>query len=41
LYCPANTCIMMTIKSRRMKWVDHVAGMGEIRNAYGILIVKL
>jgi hypothetical protein len=28
------------IKSRRMRWVDHVAGMGKMRNAYKILVRK-
>jgi hypothetical protein len=26
------------IKSRRMRWAEHVAGMGEKRNVYGILV---
>jgi hypothetical protein len=28
------------IKSRRMKWAEHVAGMGAKRNAYRILVGK-
>jgi hypothetical protein len=28
------------IKSRRMRWAGHVAGMGEKRNAYMILVGK-
>jgi hypothetical protein len=28
------------IKSRRMRWVGHVAQMGEKRNAYRILVGK-
>jgi hypothetical protein len=28
------------IKSRRMRWAGHVAGMGELRNAYRILVGK-
>jgi hypothetical protein len=28
------------IKSRRMKWAGHVAHMGEMRNAYRILVGK-
>jgi hypothetical protein len=28
------------IKSRRMRWVGHVACMGEMRNAYEILVGK-
>jgi hypothetical protein len=27
-------------KSRRMLWVEHVAHMGEVRNAYSILVGK-
>jgi hypothetical protein len=26
------------IKSRRMRWAEHVAGMGEKRNAYRVLV---
>jgi hypothetical protein len=29
------------IMLRRMRWVGHVAGMGERRNAYRILVGKL
>jgi hypothetical protein len=29
--------IIRMIRSRRMRWVGHVAGMGEKINAYGIL----
>jgi hypothetical protein len=28
------------IKSRRMRWVGHVARMGEIRSAYKMLVGK-
>jgi hypothetical protein len=28
------------IRSRRMRWAGHVATMGEMRNAYRILIGK-
>jgi hypothetical protein len=28
------------IKSRRMRWAEHVARMGETRNAYRILVEK-
>jgi hypothetical protein len=28
------------IKSRRMRWIGHVARMGETRNAYRILVGK-
>jgi hypothetical protein len=30
----------MVIKSRRMRWVGHTARMGEMRNAYNILVGK-
>jgi len=29
------------IKSRRIRWVGHVALMGEVRNACSILVGKL
>jgi hypothetical protein len=29
------------VKSRRMRWAGHVARMGEMRNAYRILVGKL
>jgi hypothetical protein len=29
------------IKSRRMRWVGHIAGMGEKRGAYRILLGKV
>jgi hypothetical protein len=32
--------IIRVIKSKRMRWVGHVACMGEIRNAYNILVGK-
>jgi hypothetical protein len=38
LYSSPNTIRM--IKSRRMRWVGHVARMGEKRNAYMILVGK-
>jgi hypothetical protein len=28
------------IKSRMMRWAGHVVRMGEMRNAYNILVVK-
>jgi hypothetical protein len=28
----------MVIKARRMRWVGHVARMGEVRGAYNILV---
>jgi hypothetical protein len=30
--------IVRVIKARRMKWVGHVARMGEVRGAYNILV---
>jgi hypothetical protein len=38
LYASPN--IMTLIKSRRMRWTGHVARMGEIRNAFNILVGK-
>jgi hypothetical protein len=38
LYFSPN--IITTIKSRTMKWTGHVAGMGEKRDAYWILVGK-
>jgi len=38
LYASPN--VVMVIKSRRIKWAGHVALMGEMRNAYNILIGK-
>jgi hypothetical protein len=38
LYCPPS--IIRIIKSRRMRWAEHVARMGKKRNAYRILVVK-
>jgi hypothetical protein len=38
LYSSPNIVRMM--KSRRMRWVVHVAQMGEMRNAYKILARK-
>jgi hypothetical protein len=32
--------IMRVVKSRRMRWAGHVAGMGETRNANRILVGK-
>jgi hypothetical protein len=32
--------VIRTIKSRRMRWVEHVARMGEMRNTYNILVGK-
>jgi hypothetical protein len=36
LYCSPN--IIRMIKSRRMRWVGHVAGLEETRNACRILV---
>jgi hypothetical protein len=36
----ASPNIIRMIKSRRMRWVWHVAYMGEMRNAYKILVRK-
>jgi hypothetical protein len=38
LYVSPN--IIRMIKSRRMKWAGHVAQMGEMINAYNILVGK-
>ena len=38
LYCLPNT--VRTIKSRRMRWMEHVARMGEKRGVYRILLGK-
>jgi hypothetical protein len=35
-----STSIIRMIKSRRMRWVGHVARMRERRNAYRILVGK-
>jgi hypothetical protein len=39
LYSSPN--IITIIKSRRMRWAQHVAHMGEKRNAYSLLVGKL
>jgi hypothetical protein len=36
----SSPSIIRMIKSRNMRWVGHVARMGEKRNAYRILIAK-
>jgi hypothetical protein len=36
LYCSPD--IIRTIKSRRVKWAGHVAGMRKKRTAYSILV---
>jgi FKBP-type peptidyl-prolyl cis-trans isomerase (trigger factor) len=38
LYFSPN--IIRQIKSRRMRWAEYVAGMGEERNVYKILVGK-
>jgi hypothetical protein len=37
----SSPSIIRIIKSRRMRWVGHVARMGEKKNAYWILVGKL
>jgi hypothetical protein len=36
----SSTGIIRVIKTRKFKWVGHVAHMGERRNAYGVLVGK-
>jgi hypothetical protein len=36
----SSPSIIRIIKSRRMKWVGHVARMGDKRNAYRLLVGK-
>jgi hypothetical protein len=36
----SSPSIIRMIKSRRMRWAGHVAGMGLKRNAYRILVEK-
>ena len=38
LYCSSN--IVRVIKSRRMRWVGHVAGMEEGRGVHKVLVGK-
>ena len=38
MYSSSN--IFRVIKSRRMKWTGHVAGMGERRDVYKVLVGK-
>jgi hypothetical protein len=38
LYASAD--FIRAMKSRRVRWVGHVAGMGKIRNAYNTLVGK-
>jgi hypothetical protein len=28
------------MKSKKMRWADHIAPMGEMRNVYKVLVVK-
>jgi hypothetical protein len=39
-YSYASPNIIRVIKSRRTRWVGHVARMEEMRNAYNILVGK-
>jgi hypothetical protein len=39
--CYASLDIIRVIKSRRLRWMLHVAHMGEMRNAYDILVGNL
>jgi hypothetical protein len=36
----ASPIIIRVIKSRRIRWIGHVACMGEMRNAHNILVGK-
>jgi hypothetical protein len=36
----SSPSIIRIIKSRRMRWADHVARIGEMRNAYRLLVGK-
>jgi hypothetical protein len=36
----SSPTIVRVIKSRRMRWVGHVAWMGERRGVYGVLMEK-
>jgi hypothetical protein len=36
----SSPSIIKVIKSRKMKWADHVARIGEKRNAYRLLVRK-
>jgi hypothetical protein len=38
LYCSPN--IVWVTKSRRMRWVGHVARMGEEKSTYRVLVKK-
>jgi hypothetical protein len=34
------TCLITLTKSRRIRWAEHVARMGEMRNTFTILVGK-
>jgi hypothetical protein len=36
----ASPDIIRAIRSRRVRWTEHVAPMGEMRNAYSIFVGK-
>jgi hypothetical protein len=36
----SSPTIIRIIKSRKMRWAEHVARMGEKRNAYRLLVEK-
>jgi hypothetical protein len=36
----ASPDIVRVITSRRMRWVRHVACMGDMKNLYSILVLK-
>jgi hypothetical protein len=38
LYSSPNRCIVMVIKSRRMRWAGYVACVGEGRGVYRVLV---
>ena len=38
LYCSPN--IVRVINSRRMRWAEHVASMGDRRGVFGVLVGK-
>ena len=40
LYSSPNTLIVVVIKSRRMRWAEHIARLGEIKGVYRGLVGK-
>jgi hypothetical protein len=40
LYKLYSSDTVWMVKSRRMRWAGHVARVGEMRNAYKILVVN-